>query len=374
MYALRADPLHQHPIHLTMHTYPKVLITDETLRDGLQIEREGVTLEEKLKLLDAMVDAGLKRMVVGAFVNPKWSPQMADTLELVKRLKPQAGVDFFALALNERGREERQKYTPPLSVEPLPATHLHMCDVFIRRNTNKSLEDQERFWRLPVERAAQKGVQESAIGLSAGFGSNWSGKFSHEARMDELQRQVDAWASIGATVRRIDVADPMAWNTPVEVAKDIEGIKKRWPTIQQFHLHLHNARGLAMLSVYEALKLLEPSDTLIADTALGGIGGCPYCGNGQATGMISTEDLCHLLDNLGIPTGINLNKLIEASALLSSILGRPLHSQVAFNGGLPSKEQLYDLDMPVVYTFKEAQHFRLGPSVYEGNARPWIKA
>jgi hydroxymethylglutaryl-CoA lyase len=356
------------------HPYPKVLITDETLRDGLQIEREGVTLEEKLQLLEAMVDAGLKRMVVGAFVNPKWSPQMADTLELVKRLKPQAGVEFFALALNERGREERLKHTPPLSVEPLPATHLHMCDVFIRRNTNKSLEDQERFWRLPVERAAQNGSQECAIGLSAGFGSNWSGKFTHEARMHELQRQVDAWESIGCVVKRIDVADPMAWNTPLEVAKDIEGIKKRWPSIREFHLHLHNARGLALLSVYEALKLLGPEDTLIADTALGGIGGCPYCGNGQATGMIATEDFCHLLENLGIPTGLHLNKLIEASALLSSILGRSLHSQVAFNGGLPSGDQLYDTNMPVVYTFKEAQHFRLGASVYEGNARPWIKA
>ena len=357
-----------------MHAYPKVLITDETLRDGLQIEREGVTLDEKLQILQAMVDAGLKRMVVGAFVNPKWSPQMADTLELVKRLKPQTGVNYFALALNERGREERERHTPPLSVEPLPATHLHMCDVFIRRNTNKSLEDQERFWRLPIERAAQKGIQEGAVGLSAGFGSNWSGKFSHEARMSELQRQIEAWQEIGASVKRIDVADPMAWNTPTEVAKDIEGIKKRWPSIDVFHLHLHNARGLALLSMYEALKLLEPTDTLIADTALGGIGGCPYCGNGQATGMIATEDLCHLLGNLGIETGINLDQLIEASALLSAILGRSLHSQVAFNGGLPGPDQLYDTDMPVVYTFKEAQHFRLGASVYEGNARPWIKS
>lgn len=356
-----------------MPHYPKVLITDETLRDGLQIEREGVTLDQKLQLLNAMIKAGLKRMVVGAFVNPKWSPQMADTLELVKRLKPKEGVEFFALALNERGREERLKHTPPLSIEPLPATHLHMCDVFIRRNTNKSLEDQERFWRLPVERAAQKAIQESAVGLSAGFGSNWSGPFSHEARMQELQRQIDAWHSIGAKVTRIDVADPMAWNTPWEVAKDIEGIKKRWPTIKVFHLHLHNARGMAMLSMYEALKLLNAEDTLIADTALGGIGGCPYCGNGQATGMIATEDFCHLLENLGIQTGIDLGLLIEASALLSKVLARPLHSQVAFNGPLPSKDQLYDMEMPVVYTFEQAQHFRLGPSVYEGNARPWIK-
>jgi hydroxymethylglutaryl-CoA lyase len=357
-----------------MHPYPKVLITDETLRDGLQIEREGVSLEQKLSVLNALVDAGVKRMVIGAFVNPKWSPQMADTLELVKRLVPQAGVDFFALALNERGREERLKHSPPLSIEPLATTHLHMCDVFIRRNTNKSLEEQENFWRLPVERAAKKGVQESAIGLSAGFGSNWSGKFTHQARMHELQRQVDAWSDIGATVTRVDMADPMAWNTPLEVAKDIEGIKKRFPSIKVFHLHFHNARSMAMLSMYTALRLLDHSDTLIADTAIGGIGGCPYCGNGQATGMIPTEDFVHLLDDLGIVCGIDLAKLIETHHLLARILGRPLHSQVALNGGFPKGGDFYPMDVPAVYTFKEAQHFRLGKSVYEGNPTPWIKA
>ena len=87
---------------------PKVIITDETLRDGLQIERLGVSLDEKLKLIDMLVAAGVNRLVVGAFVNPKWSPQMADTEQLVRRLKPRDGVHYFALALNDRGREIRQ--------------------------------------------------------------------------------------------------------------------------------------------------------------------------------------------------------------------------------------------------------------------------
>ncbi len=357
-----------------MSKYPQVLITDETLRDGLQIEREGVTLDEKIELLHMMVDAGLERMVIGAFVNPKWSPQMADTLELVKRLQPVEGVEFYALALNDRGREIRAEFSPPLSVESIPTTHLHMCDVFIKRNTNKTLEDQERFWRAPIDKSAGLGVKESAIGLSAGYGSNWSGKFSHEARMDNLNRQYQAWQEIGASVTRLDLADPMAWNTPLEVAKDIEGIKQRFPSIKVFHLHFHNARSMAMLSMYEALRLLDASDTLIADTAIGGIGGCPYCGNGQATGMIPTEDFVHLLHDMGIPTGMDLPKLIETHHRLASILGRTLHSQVALNGGFPRPGTFYPMDVPAVYTFKEAQHFRLGASVYEGNPTPWIKS
>jgi hydroxymethylglutaryl-CoA lyase len=118
---------------------------------------------------------------------------------------------------------------------------------------------------------------------------------------------------------------------------------------------------------------LDTSDTLIADTAIGGIGGCPYCGNGQATGMIPTEDFVHLLDDLGIPTGIDLGKLIDTHHRLVGILGRPLHSQVALNGGFPKAGHFYSSDVPAVYTFKEAQHFRLGKSVYEGNPTPWIK-
>jgi hydroxymethylglutaryl-CoA lyase len=354
-------------------SYPTVLITDETLRDGLQIEREGVTLHEKLELLNSMVDCGIKRMVVGAFVNPKWSPQMGDTYELVKQIKAVPGVSFFSLALNERGRQERAKYSPPLSVEPLPATHLHMCGVFIKRNTNKTLEDQEVMWQFPIDKAVKEGHKEAAIGLSSGFGSNWSGAISHEARMQALARQYEAWQAAGIRVKRIDIADPMAWNTPTEIAKDIEAIKERFPSITEFHVHLHNARGLAMLSMYEVLRLLDARHTLIADTAIGGIGGCPYCGNGQATGMIATEDFVHLLHTLGIECGIDLTKLINVSHRLSEILGRTLHSQVSFNGPLPSAETLYSEDVPVVYTFKEAQHFRLGAQVYEGNARPWLK-
>lgn len=354
-------------------TWPAVMITDETLRDGLQIEREGVTVEEKLTVLNLLVEAGIRRLVVGAFVNPKWSPQMADTPQLVAQLKPVDGVDFFALALNDRGREERSLLSPPLSVEPLPATHLHLCETFLQRNTNKRFEDQERTWQLPIARAQAAGIKEAAIGLSAAWGSNWSGAFSRDVRMAALQRQFDAWNDVGIEVRRIDLADPMAWNTPREVEEDLRVIKQRFPSITVFHLHLHNARGMAMLSIHEALRVLDASDTLIADTALGGIGGCPYCGNGQATGMIPTEDFVQLLHTLDIDIGIDLDALIDASARLSEILGRPLHSQVARNGSLPDAKHLYDPAVPAVFTFAEAQHFRLGPSVYAGNASPWIR-
>ena len=204
---------------------PKVVITDETLRDGLQIERLGVSLDEKLKLIDMLVAAGVNRLVVGAFVNPKWSPQMADTEQLVRRLKPRDGVQYFALALNDRGREIRQQFSPPLSVDPMPTTHLHLCEVFLLRNTNRRMEDQERTWRAPIEAARAADAREAAMGLSAGWGSNWRGAFPQERRIAALDRQWQAWNEAGIPVVRVDMADPMAWNTPARVAEDLHAIQ-----------------------------------------------------------------------------------------------------------------------------------------------------
>lgn len=356
-----------------MNKYPRVLITDETLRDGLQIEREGISVEDKLQLLEMLVDAGLTRLMVGAFVNPRWSPQMADTADLVRRLSPSDKVKYFALALNDRGREMRRQMSPPLSIEPLPATHIHLCGHFLLRNTNRTLDEQEATWQLPIERAAQSGQTEGAIGLSAPWGSNWSGAFSQDRRLQRLREQHEAWSSRGIKVVRIEFADPMAWNTPSAVADDITALQQEFPDILEYRFHLHNGRGMALVSAYQALTHLRPERVLILDTALGGIGGCPYCGNGQATGMIPTEDLVQLLEATGIKTGIDLPKLIEASYRLEELVGRPLASQVAKNGALPALDGLYSESMPVVYTMKEAQHFRLGPSVYEGNASPWRK-
>ena len=137
--------------------YPTVLVREEGLRDGLQIERLGVTVEQKLELLDALVGAGITRIVVGSFVSPKWTPQMADTDAVVERLQPRDGVTYLALALNDKGRERMRRWVPPLTMPDLPETHLHLCPMFLKRNTNRTMEQQEEFWRAPIDRAPANG-------------------------------------------------------------------------------------------------------------------------------------------------------------------------------------------------------------------------
>jgi hydroxymethylglutaryl-CoA lyase len=111
--------------------------------------------------------------------------------------------------------------------------------------------------------------------------------------------------------------------------------------------------------------------TLTVDTAIGGVGGCPYCGNGRATGMIATEDFVDLLEEMGIRTGIDRDLLIEASVLAEEVFGHPLYGKLALAGPRPRGARRYPADLPLVETLEEASHFRRGPAVYAGQRRPW---
>lgn len=351
--------------------YPRVLITDETLRDGFQIERPGITVAQKLEVARMLAGAGIRRINVGAFVNPKWSPQMADTPAVVEGLPQVDGIEYVVTALNERGREMARAMSPPLSTGGLPATHLHLCPIFILRNTNRTLADQEAQWRLPVARAKEAGARQAAIGVSAPWGTNFSGAFTHAQRMEALTRQWEAWHEAGIEVARIELYDPTSWNRPDAMAEDLAAIRQKFPAVHEFHIHLHNGRGLALLSVWEALKSLDGGDLLMLDSSLGGIGGCPYNGSGQATGMIATEDLVQLLDLLGVPTGADLAKLVEATHAVAALTQRVLDGRVHKAGPFMP---LFDPRLPVVYTVDEAQHFRLGPGVVRSDFRPWERS
>jgi hydroxymethylglutaryl-CoA lyase len=355
------------------HTsYPKVELIEEGMREGMQIESAKITVDDKLRLLNALSKSGLQTIVVGSFVSPKWTPQMANVDELVKRFTPEKGVKYTALALNEQGRERMSEYMPPIGESSeFPRTFVHLCDVFVRRNTNRSQQDEIDTWPGVIERTLAQGATTTGIAINAAWGSNWLGPFSEDYRMAMLERQHDLWTSAGVKVDRVWIGDPMAWNVPDQVASQLRAIKECWPAINKFHLHLHDARGTALLSAYEALRVLESDDTLTLDTSIGGMGGCPYGGHGRMTRMIPTEDLVDLLHELGIETGINLAALIEASLLAEEVVGHSLYGHLSKAGPRPRGEDLYPMDLPFIETEEEAQHFRVGAKAYEGARSPW---
>ena len=353
-------------------SYPTVEIIEEGMREGMQIESASITVESKIRLLDALSATGLSTIVVGSFVSPKWTPQMAKIDEVVQGFTPVPGVNYTALALNDRGRARMAPYMPPLvESKEFPRTFVHLCDVFVRRNTNRSQAEEIALWPGVIDQVVKSGAKSAGIAINAAWGSNWLGPFDEAYRMEMLTRQHDLWTAAGVTVDKVWIGDPMAWNVPNQVASQLRAIQDTWPDIKRFHLHLHDARGTAMLSAYEALKVLDHDQTLVLDTSIGGMGGCPYGGHGRMTRMIPTEDLVDLLNELGIPNGIDLAKLIEAGLLAEEVVGHSLWSHVTKAGPRPRGAALYPMDLPFIETEEQAQHFRLGPIAYEGAPSPW---
>jgi hydroxymethylglutaryl-CoA lyase len=180
---------------------------------------------------------------------------------------------------------------------------------------------------------------------------------------------VDKWHAKGIDVGSISFSDAMGWNAPHTVRATIEAVRSQWPEIDSYHMHLHNSRGATIASYYEALQLGVTG----FDTSIGGMGGCPYCGNGRAAGHVPTEDFVDLCHEMGIETGYDLDKLIQAAWIAEDVVGHPLWGHVSKAGPRPRGDEVYPIDMPFVETLDEASHFRNGPSVYQGQISPWAK-
>jgi len=355
-----------------MSGYPAIIHTEEGMRDGLQIESPDIPLAAKIRLLEALSDTGLKEIAVGSFVSAKWTPQMACMDDLVRGFRPRPGVRYVYTALNDRGRERAREFTPPLSEKAHEhSTRVDMCDVFAQRNTNRTQAQQIAAWPKQVEQARARGAKAGGMSVSNAFGSNWIGDVTTDQLIGMFDRMYRLWEDAGIPVTRIGLSDAMGWNLPHQVERTLEAIRNRWPTIRDFNLHLHNARGAALASVYAALRVLDSGDTLRLQTSIGGMAGCPYCGNGQAAMMIATEDLMHMLEEMGIHTGVDLYRLIEVVWLAEETVGHPLYGFVSKAGPRPRHDRLYPMDMPRIETLAQARHFIQGPRAYAGAASPW---
>ena len=352
-----------------MSELPKsVLITDDTMREGLQIESADIPVSEKLRLLDALGETGAKTISIGSFAHPKWTPQMACIDEIAERFEPKPGVTYTAAVFNQRGYERADAYYPKIDIRQRRfGTHVEMCDTFARRNYNRSQAQQIAGMAGSIERAREAGAESGAVALGNPFGSNFEGAYTLDQRLDLMQTMMDAWHQAGFKVTRCAFVEAMGWNLPHLVRETIQAIRDRWPEIETFHMHLHNQRGQTLASYYEALQMGATE----FDTCLGGMGGCPYCGNGRSAGHVPTEDFVDLCHEMGIETGYNLDKLIEAAVIAEEVVGHPLWGHVSKSGPRPGPDKLYPADMPFVETLEEAAHFRRGPEVYAGQLSPW---
>ena len=353
--------------------WPTVVYSEEIVREGFGIADPAIPLSARVELIEALSATGLRRISVGAFVSPRYVPQMACFEELLRSFRPMPGVAYLTFAHTARARAIAAKFSPPLTLEDeLCTLFVDICDVHQRRNVNRSIEQAMQAWPEAIEDARARGIRQARVAIYSAWGSNFLGKFSSDYRMEMLGRQIDLLDGAGLKVVEIGLHDSQSWCLPHEMEQDLQALKRRWPAVRRIHLHMHDARGMALPSLYAALRTLDSGDTVLVDGTLGGLGGGQYCGNGIASGMVPTEDFLHMLEGMGIDTGVDLDQLVECVWLLERLLGVTAVGHVSRAGPRPNAGRRYDPNLPAVESLKAARHFKLGPAAYEAEGySPW---
>ena len=288
----------------------RVQLIDVGPRDGLQNEKSPVPAAVKIELVHRLQAAGLTEIEVTSFVSPKWVPQMADNAEVMAGIQRQAGVRYSVLTPNQIGFEAALKSRPDEIVVFGAAS-----EAFSRKNINCSIaESMERF--APVVQAALAAGIAVRGAMSCAVGCPYEGDVSP----DSVSYLAGLMKQIG--VQRVDMADTIGVGTPLKVQKAIEATLKHFAPAQICG-HFHDTYGQALANTLAALSM----GIWNFQSSVAGLGGCPYAKG--ATGNVATEDVVYMLHGMGINTGIDLDKLVDAGKFISDFLGRPSGSRVA---------------------------------------------
>lgn len=292
-------------------SYPtQVRLIDVGPRDGLQNEKQPVPAAIKIELVQRLQEAGLKEIEVTSFVSPKWVPQMADNAEVMAGIERRADVRYSVLTPNLKGFEAALATRPDEIVVFGAAS-----EAFSQKNINCSIaESIERFAPV-VEAALAAGIAVRGA-MSCTVGCPYEGEIAPE--------QVSYLAGLmkGIGVQRVDVADTIGVGNPLSVRRAIEATLKHYD-LEHISGHFHDTYGQALSNTLAAVSV----GVWNFQSSVSGLGGCPYAKG--ATGNVATEDVVFMLQGMGIETGIDLDKLIDAGQFISDFLGRPNGSRVA---------------------------------------------
>jgi len=293
-----------------MQLPPRVKLVDVGPRDGLQNEKQMVPAAVKIGLVHRLQEAGLREIEVTSYVSPKWVPQMADAAEVMAGIQRQPGVRYSVLTPNMKGFEGAVASGADEIVVFGAAS-----EAFSQRNINCSIaESIERFAPV-VEAALARGIAVRGA-ISCAVGCPYEGEVAPErvAMVARLMKQIG--------VQHVGVADTIGVGTPIKVQRALEAALQHYD-IDGVSGHYHDTYGQALANTLASLQL----GVWQFDTSVAGLGGCPYAKG--ATGNVATEDVVYLLHGLGIETGIDLDKLVDAGAYISEFLQRKPNSRAA---------------------------------------------
>jgi hydroxymethylglutaryl-CoA lyase len=289
-------------------------------RDGLQSEPGVMPTEAKIEFIHRLVDAGLRRLEVTSFVNPKKVPQMADAEAVLAGLKRVAGVYYVGLVLNRKGFDR---------AVAAGCNEIGMAvvasDTFNRRNQGVSTEESIAAW-LEIAAAAHAAGVRPQVTVSAAFGCPFEGEVAVD-RVIDIARQVAQ-----GQPHEIAFADTIGVGVPAQVTEILGRARAALPGMR-LRAHFHNTRNTGLANAYAAVE----AGVSALDASTGGIGGCPFAP--AATGNIPTEDLVYMLQRSGVSSGVDLEKLISIGHWLQQTLGRPIPSMLVKAGSFPRPAQ-----------------------------------
>jgi hydroxymethylglutaryl-CoA lyase len=281
----------------------KVEIHEVVLRDGIQNEKKLIPTEEKLRLIRELIACGVRRIEVSSFVNPKLVPQMADAEALWERIERKRNVLYSALILSEGGLERAIRCRVPHVGIFVSASETHSL-----KNSNKSVSEALREAVRLIGMAQDAGMKVRA-GVMNAFGCAYEGKVT----VTRVLKLVRAFMKRGP--EEICLADSSGLANPVQMEAVLARVRGEMGETE-LSLHLHNTRGMGLANVFSALR----QGVAIFDTSLGGLGGCPFISG--ARGNIATEDTVGMIHEMGLKTGIDLDRLIGTSLRFEKLMGQ----------------------------------------------------
>ncbi|MEJ2165500.1 MAG: hydroxymethylglutaryl-CoA lyase [Desulfobacterales bacterium] len=289
-----------------MISYPQqVVIEEQGLRDGLQNEEKLVPTEKKLAFIEAVVDAGVKRIQVTSFVNPRLVPQMADAEDICRGLEQKKGVIYSGLALNTRGIERAAGCGLKHAAASISASDTHS-----RRNANASLAEARKRFAEMVRVGRRLGLTIRGE-LQCVFGCRFEGRIDPALVLDLVKEQLDLGIDEIALADSTGMANP---HSIQEISAKVMELAGGMPVF----LHLHDTEGKGLANALAALQV----GIAHFDTAFGGMGGCPFIKG--ASGNISTEDLVFMLGQMGIESGLDIDKISAVSRSVEKIFSKRL--------------------------------------------------
>jgi hydroxymethylglutaryl-CoA lyase len=296
---------------------PVIEILEVGPRDGLQNEKVLVSLEDKAELIARAIDCGVRRIEVGSFVNPKKVPQMAGTDELVAMLPVRDDVTYVGLVMNQRGVDRALA----AGIDEIGAVCV-ATDSFAMRNQGQ-LSDESVAVAMDLVRGAMAAGKSGQVTIGAAFGCPFEGEVDQDRIVAMARRLAEA------NPREIALADTIGVAAPAHVDSLVRRVAEAIGSIP-VRVHFHNTRNTGLANAWVAVA----AGAKVVDASLGGLGGCPFAP--KAAGNVPTEDVVYMFERSGIPTGLDLDRLIEATQWFSGVMGGPLRGMVSSAGNFPA--------------------------------------